>query len=121
MGKQSETPGIDTLREHVRILGRLIDDPHPGLVGWREHVYERIQAIKQFGLSPLDHAAPELLAECRDHRMPGYHRGTFADALRSLADVMQPRADDMMPTWLRIKANALDTVIAKAERQPCKT
>ena len=59
---KSETPGIDTLREHVRVLAGILDDPHPGLFTWRTALYERIQEIKQFGLSSLDHAASDLLA-----------------------------------------------------------
>ena len=59
---KSETPGIDALREHVRVLTGLLDDPHPGLFTWRTALYRQIQEIKQFGLSSLDHAALDLLA-----------------------------------------------------------
>lgn len=61
----SDAPGIDALRGHVRILASLLDDPHPGLFTWRESLCDQIQQIKQFGLSPLDHAAPKLLAACK--------------------------------------------------------
>ena len=64
MNEAKHTPNIDDLRELAQQLFTLMDDPEPGLLCWRETLYHCIQDIKQFGLSPLDIAATDLLAAC---------------------------------------------------------
>jgi len=46
--KESETPRLDELREHVEKLKVLLDNPHPELISWGRFYHERMTAINDF-------------------------------------------------------------------------
>ena len=45
---ESNTPNLDRLREHVRTLNGLLNDPHPGLHTWVSAYAAQMQAINDF-------------------------------------------------------------------------
>jgi len=48
----SDTPKLDELKEHVRKLSALLQDPHPGLSTWCGFYAEQMQAISEFWNQP---------------------------------------------------------------------
>lgn len=48
MSEPLSTPNLDYLREQVRKLKDLLDDPQPGLMSWCEAYGERMKAISNF-------------------------------------------------------------------------
>lgn len=42
---------IDELKSHCEKLLNLLNDPHPGLLTWQEHVADRVKKISEFGPS----------------------------------------------------------------------
>jgi len=44
----SNTPNLDYLKEEVRKLHALLDDPHPGLFTWREAYADQAKVLMEF-------------------------------------------------------------------------
>ncbi len=92
----SNTPGIDELRELMRQLSLLLDDPHPGLFTWKESLSHYCLEIGDFGGIGYVSAMPALLAACKEAR----------------TELLNQRNVDA-DIW-----PILDKAIAKAEPQP---
>ena len=48
----SATPNLDALHEEAERLMDLLNDPQPGLFGWREFLRRSLQAIAEYAPAP---------------------------------------------------------------------
>jgi len=46
--RQSTTPNLDELRELNRQLTMLLEDPQPGFLSWRLHLWNVLEKIAEF-------------------------------------------------------------------------